>query len=190
VASATSDEVVFTLEQQDGSGGFPGNRSLKVRWGLDGDTLSLDISATTDRPTFINPAFHPFFIIPEGSRVMVRSNEIVEIGEGKIPTGVIADVEGTPYDLRQAVTPPDIIDHCYLIDGDLDEPCAVVDAPDHVLRVSTDAPGLQVFTGKPGLIAIEPEIHPDAPNHPDFPDIILRPGETFRQSSRWQVSPR
>ena len=83
----------------------------------------------------------------------------------------------------------DDIDHCYLIAGDPSRRIARIHAPDYTLSVATDAPGLQVFTGKPGLIALEPEIHPDAPNHDAFPSIVLRPGRTFGQTSRWTVTP-
>ena len=188
IDDATATSVRLTLDQPDGEGGFPGNRALRVDWTLADDTLTLEITATTDRPTFINPAFHPYFRMAEGSRLQVVSDEIVAIGEGKIPTGQIAQVAGTPFDLRVPVTPPDTIDHCYLVSGDITRPIARLAAPDYALAVATDAPGLQVFTGKPGLVALEPEIHPDAPNHADFPDIVLRPGQTFRQISHWTVT--
>lgn len=189
IDDATETAIRLSLQQPDGEGGFPGNRSLRVTWTLDAETLVLEITATTDRPTFINPAFHPYFRLPEGGRLQVVSDRLVAIGEGKIPTGEIAPVDGTSFDLRAPVVPPATIDHCYLVGGDLARTIARIAAPDYALSVATDAPGLQVFTGKSGLVAIEPEIHPDAPNHENFPDIVLRPGQTFRQISHWTVTP-
>jgi aldose 1-epimerase len=61
------------------------------------------------------------------------------------------------------------------------------------LKVFTDRPGLQVYTandwvgnitgpqgyayGKHGAVALETQAFPDSPNHPEFPDVILRPGQ-------------
>ena len=37
-------------------------------------------------------------------------------------------------------------------------------------------------------IAIEPQGWPDAVNRPDFPPVVLRPGEPYRQTSRFAVT--
>ena len=65
------------------------------------------------------------------------------------------------------------------------------------LTVSTDQPSLQLYTGnflndgnvgKNGTVygfrngvALETQGFPDAPNHPNFPSTILRPGKPYRQ---------
>lgn len=64
------------------------------------------------------------------------------------------------------------------------------------MAVITDQPGLQFYsgnfmngteTGKRGDkhnfrtgIALETQNYPDAPNHPNFPSAVLRPGETYK----------
>ena len=68
------------------------------------------------------------------------------------------------------------------------------------LVVLTDQPGLQVYdagnqpdmTGLEGRsyaafagIALETQAWPDAPNRPDFPPAILRPGETYEHRVRY-----
>ena len=73
-----------------------------------------------------------------------------------------------------------------------------------VLEVLTDQPGLQVYTGAhfddtvTGLsgrtygpragIALETQGFPDAPNHPGFPDITLRPGAPWRSTTIWRLT--
>ena len=68
-----------------------------------------------------------------------------------------------------------------------------------VMKVSTDQPALQFYsgnfmdgkdTGKRGNkhnyrtgIALEAQNYPDAPNHPNFPSAVLKPGETYRQTT-------
>ena len=71
------------------------------------------------------------------------------------------------------------------------------------LEVHTTQPALHVYTGNAfdgtvsGLcrrsyhrlagIALEAQGFPDAPNHPGFPSIVLRPGSIYRQSTVYRV---
>lgn len=67
------------------------------------------------------------------------------------------------------------------------------------LAVSSTEPGVQFYDGAwmnipvPGLggrrynvnggCCFEPQFFPDAPNHPNFPSAVLRPGETYHQTT-------
>jgi aldose 1-epimerase len=73
-----------------------------------------------------------------------------------------------------------------------------------VLEVSTTQPGVQFYTGnfldgsvtgKEGHVykrrygfCLETQHFPDSPNHPDFPNTILKPGETFHQTTTFKFS--
>jgi aldose 1-epimerase len=76
-----------------------------------------------------------------------------------------------------------------------------------VLEVFTDQPGLQFYCGNffdgsycgkiEGLpigyreaLALETQKFPDGVNKPHFPDTILRPGETYTQTSVYKFSTR
>ena len=76
---------------------------------------------------------------------------------------------------------------------------ARVEDPDsgRILEVLSTAPGLQVYTadfgdgsnGKSGQVyrhraslCLEPQGYPDAPNHPQFPSVVLKPGEICRNT--------
>ena len=37
-------------------------------------------------------------------------------------------------------------------------------------------------------IALETQHHPDAPNHPEYPSTVLRPGETFRSTTEYRFT--
>lgn len=93
-------------------------------------------------------------------------------------------------------------DNCYALDGTPGElrPAAVLSDPasGRWMEVRTTQPGVQVYTGnwlagtpvnKSGGeyadydgVAIECQNYPDAPNRPDFPSAVLRPGEEYRQT--------
>jgi aldose 1-epimerase len=72
-----------------------------------------------------------------------------------------------------------------------------------VLEVFTTEPGCQLYTGnfldgaitgiggryaKHGALCLETQQFPDAVNHPNFPSVILRPGQTYRQTTIWRFS--
>jgi aldose 1-epimerase len=67
------------------------------------------------------------------------------------------------------------------------------------LDVYSTQPGLQVYDGQmilpPGPhkgfapwagLCLETQALPDSPNHPAFPDAILRPGQTYRHRTEYR----
>ena len=97
-------------------------------------------------------------------------------------------------------------DNCFLLDGwrrDFLTPAATLHDPvsGRTLRLATTQPGVQVYTGNwldgcpagpDGYryhdydgVALECQGFPDAPNRPDFPDQILRPGQPYDQHIRF-----
>jgi aldose 1-epimerase len=75
--------------------------------------------------------------------------------------------------------------------------CATVTDPHsgRIMTVSTTAPGIQLYTAnwlggtpgkggvtyvKHGALCLETQNFPDAPNHPNFPSAVLRPGQNYR----------
>lgn len=83
---------------------------------------------------------------------------------------------------------------------------ATLTSPDGLsLEVWTDQPGMQVYsgfyipegmqtpegpTGACGGVALETQHFADSVNHPEFPSIILRPGETFRSITEFRFPKR
>ncbi|TAK93851.1 MAG: galactose mutarotase, partial [Verrucomicrobia bacterium] len=75
-----------------------------------------------------------------------------------------------------------------------------------VLETETTAPGVQFYagnfldgsiTGKAGHVfkfrhgfCLEPQHFPDSPNQPNFPSVVLRPGETYQNTIVYRFSVR
>ncbi len=57
-----------------------------------------------------------------------------------------------------------------------------------VMELWNNHPGLQVFTGARTAIALESQMYPDSPNHPEFPSTILRPGEKYSHTCIYKFS--
>ena len=102
-------------------------------------------------------------------------------------------------------------DHNWVLDvpadGGLHKVCTLSEEQSgRVMEVFSDQPGLQFYCGnffdgsycgKKGrtigyreALALETQKFPDAVHHPDFPDIILRPGETYTQHTVYRFSAR
>lgn len=189
VLERTADSLILSLKLPDGFGGFPGNRTLVAEYGVRDSALTVAFSATTDAPTWMNLALHPYWSLGVGRgglRLQIEADRYTPVDADKIPTGEIASVAGTPFDLRRLAEPSDEIDHNFVFDQPLGRVTLESDA--HRLEIETDAPGLQVYTGKEIGIAIEPQHWPDAMHHPAFPSIELRPGKTYRQFSTYRFS--
>ncbi len=185
--------VSMSLELADGEGGFPGNRILIVNYELIGPKMLVRLEAEkTDAPTWINMALHPYWTLGlagrGGQRMQVSADRYLPVTEDQIPTGELTDVSGTAFDLRDIGVPSFEIDHNYCLNAG-EAPAVVVESDAGVrMDITTDAPGVQVFTGKCIGIAIEPQHWPDAMHHAHFPSIEFRPGARYTQDSTYEFS--
>ena len=206
VDQADESRLVLTLLSPDGEEGYPGTVRVRAVYSLGEQGLSLDLEADTDAPTLLNLTNHAYWNLAgqgtiDGHLLSVAADAYTPM-VSNIPTGSIEPVEGTLYDLRRPAqlgerNAPSAIaggyDDNYVLNngGELRE-AAVLTCGERRLRVSTNAPGLQVYTGdylplKRGGVALEAQNYPDSPHHANFPSIELRPGETYRRRICWQI---
>lgn len=161
----------LTLESvsPDGDDGYPGTLRVALRYRLDGEALTLDWRAETDRPTPVNLTHHAYFNLGGGGdvlghRLRVDADRFLPTDATLIPLGGMRAVDGTPMDLRvpvrlgDRVRSPDAqvalaggFDHCWVLadePGPLREVAELVAPDDAVtLRMATTEPGVQVYTG-------------------------------------------
>lgn len=147
--------------------------------------------------------------------IMIAAGQYLPTDELQVPTGEIRAVDGAAFDLR-SMTPMrrqmegDRIsyDHnfCLANGRGPKRSAALVRSVNSgvVLEVRTSEPGVQFYTGfkmnvpVPGLegrrygpyagFCLETQNWPDAVNHPNFPDAVLRPGETLLQETDYVFS--
>lgn len=191
--------VTFALRSPDGDMGFPGSVDATVTYRVTPTRIAIEMSATTDAPTVISLAHHGYWNLDSsawigGHRLEVPAQERLALDGTGIPCGV-AGVPGTAYDLRTPeVLGPVIeatggLDDCYLPDGTGARVLARLYAAvsGRVMTVSSDAPGLQVYTGNSlrapfaahQSVSLEAQRLPDAPNQPRLGSCVLRPGERY-----------
>jgi len=192
IAGTGPEDVTLAVDLPDGEGGFPGNRRITVRYSLEDDGLTLEIAATTDAPTLMNPGSHGLWNTDGAAdwsalALTIPAERFLPVTAETLPTGEIAPVEGTVYDHRIPRTPDPSLDHNFCFEPGFGLR-ARLEGAGRALEIRSDAPGLQAFAGGNRGIALEPQLWPDAPNNPDFPSILLRPGETFRQRTRYLLT--
>ena len=223
-ATTSNDDHSATLSltylSVDGEEGYPGNLAVKVDYVLNNENeLQLHYTATTDRPTVLNLTNHSYFNLTNcrenilNHQVRIYAGSYLPVDNDNIPTGEIAPVEGTPYDLRQWTVIGDripnqlrVFDFCYPVNG---TPNKIVLAAElyepqsgRLLQTCTTEPGVQFYTG--GSLSgrnsrnsgaegrllgacFEAQHYPDSPNKPHFPSTVLRPGETYTQLTIYKV---
>lgn len=194
IAAEGPSEVTFEIDLPDGAGGFPGNRRITARYALDEGGLTLEITATTDAPTLMNPGLHGVWCpggpaAPASFRLTIPAETHLPVDADTLPTGEIAPVAGTAFDHRHPGAPDPALDHNFCFAPGFRLRAQLVGKDGTALEIHSDAPGLQAYAGGRDGVALEPQLWPDAPHHGAFPSIILHPGETFRQRTRVVLTP-
>lgn len=225
--------VCFHLHSADGAQGYPGALDATATYRLvEGDVLEIEMTASTDRPTIVNMVNHSYWNLGghgAGSaldhQLAIAADRYLPVDADLLPTGVVAPVVGTPFDLRQPTLLRDRVtqvelrvpghpqarvpgfDHNWV----LRDPVVSWGAPPAVeavdpasgrrLRLWTDQPGLQLYTGsyfedglagKGGVpyprhagFTLETQGFPDAPNVATFPSTRVDPGQRYRHMMRF-----
>lgn len=167
--------VDFEVTSPDGDEGYPGAVTARVTYTLSPDgELWVEMSATTDAPTLVNLAHHSYWNLAGQASGTILDHELqvaadayLPVDATSIPTGAIAPVADTPFDLRTArplgsavaALPPSAdganqggIDHNYLVrgwrpEGGLVSVATLRDpASGRTLEILSDQPGIQVYT--------------------------------------------
>jgi aldose 1-epimerase len=153
-----------------------------------------------------------------GHELMLAADEYTPTDATLIPTGEIKPVRDTPLDfttpaligsrIEQLRKFPGGYDHNFVINGGGKKLvlAARIREPKsgRVLEMLTTEPGVQLYTGnfldgktkgkggaaygRYGAFCLEAQHYPDSVNHPNFPSMILRPGETYRQTTVYKFS--
>jgi aldose 1-epimerase len=193
----------------DGEGGFPGHRRVVARFTLAAPAmLTLTVRVTTDAPTLVNFANHSYWNLDgsrcwDGHQLRVAADRYLPTTDAFVPTGEIADVAGTPMDLRDmrpiSVGNP-LFDNNFCL-SETPQPLRDVlwlrGRSGVNMTVATTRTGIQVYDGRdavrPGRavhegLAIEAQDWPDAPNHRGFPSVELHPDDTYQSVTRWRFA--
>ena len=164
-------KLALSLVSEDGEEGYPGRLEVYVLYELKEDALEISYRAFSDADTLCNLTNHAYFNLSghdsgtvEKQLIKINASHYTPTDAGLIPTGEIADVTGTPMDLREPVVigeRADLdfealrfgggFDHNYAIDGadGTLRLAAVAESRETgiVLETWTTLPGVQFYSG-------------------------------------------
>ncbi|KAF0901799.1 hypothetical protein E2562_006433 [Oryza meyeriana var. granulata] len=148
--------------------------------------------------------------------VQIWGSQITLVDETSIPTGEIMPVSGTPFDFLTETTigsridqVPGGYDHNFVLDrgevkSGFHHAAKVTDpSSSRVLDIWADAPGVQLYTGnflngivgkggavygKHAGLCLETQGFPNAVNQPNFPSVIVHPGEKYSHTMLFEFS--
>jgi len=139
--------------------------------------------------------------------LQLMADRYIPVDQALIPTGELREVKAsamdftTPHSIGSRIAKVDGgYDHTWAVndfDGKKIRLAAKVTEPKsgRMMEVYTDQPGVQFYTGnfldgsltgkqgkaynKHSGFCLETQHYPDSPNQPDFPSVVLRPGEKY-----------
>lgn len=212
------NQITFGIVLKDGFNGFPGNVRVEAIYGLtDQNELTVDYRAVSSKDTIFNPTNHIYFNLTGDFQQSVADHEIriaancyAPLGEDNLPTGILEDVTGTPFDFREGAKfaqgfdsqhPQNILvkgyDHPWLMEQ-VEVPVEV-NSPDGKisLRVRTNQASVVIYTynypvealaAYHGVFSLECQALPNACNLDDFGSILLEKDEEFLSQTVYQFS--
>ena len=195
--------VIYTLTNND---------ELKIEY--EGETDKATVINLTHH-SYFNLGGHDSGDILE-HQLMLTAGNFTPVDAGLIPTGEIKSVKDTPMDFT---TPTAIgaridkvkggYDHNYVLNnssGSLALAAEVYEPKTgRVLEIFTTEPGIQFYSGnfldgsnkgkgavynKHNGFCLETQHFPDSPNKPDFPSVVLKPGEKYTHLTVHKFSAR
>lgn len=180
-------ELILRHVSPDGDQGFPGELDTTVRFVVGPDAhFEIHYMARTTKPTVVNLTNHSYFNLSgdpaqpiSTHRLRLPASRYTPVDDHLIPTGAIASVDGTRFDLRDG-PPLESFDTNFVIDRDGPglAPAATLHDPHtgRVMEIHTTEPGIHVFSGRGDSVALETQHYPDSPHQMQFPSTVLRPG--------------
>jgi aldose 1-epimerase len=218
--------IGFTYTSPDGEEGYPGTLTCNVNYALtDKNELVIEYHAKTDKATPVGLTNHSYFNLAGAGadtvldhELQVEADRYVSVDKTLIPTGKLEPVKGTVLDFTSMArigsrirelydTGAKGYDHCYVLSKRQAQPTLAAKLHDpasgRTLTVSTDQPGIQVYTGnflfgqkgaggktyaQRSAVCLETGGLPDAVNQPSFPSIILQPGAAYRHTCTYAFS--
>jgi len=155
-----------------------------------------------------------------GHELKLAAKAYIPVDTTSIPTGKQVPVAGTAFDFTkkkaigrdfaQLIGKPIGYDHNFVLNGRGQRLAACATVYERIfgrlMEVRTTEPGVQVYTGNwldgtqcghGGIyytqhsgLCLETQHFPDSLHHPRFPSIILRPGQTYTQTTSYKFSTR
>lgn len=210
------NKIVLKYLSKDLEEGYPGEVELTVTYQLNNQELLLTFEAISNKDTILNITNHAYFNLSDEENILnhfikANINKVLETDNYLVPTGKIINTKNTVLDLRNEQSLKEIIlseevlnksnglDHAFLFNEDK---FIELKYQNKSLKITTSYPGTQIYTMQNELtqkllkrkyqkylaIAFEPQFEPDAINHQNFSNVILKKGDKYHHFIKYILS--
>lgn len=199
--------VILEYFSPNGEEGYPGNLHVKIKYTLtEDDVIGVEYTAETDEETIVNLTNHTYFNLNGsgsiiGHELQIEADKVLETDDRNVPTGKFESLEGKEIDFRTSKKIGKAnLDHVYSLEGE--KKIKLKGDRDGIsLEVKTNQPAVVVYvpevlpkdweystaiSANRAAICLETQQYPDAPHHPEFPGVILKPGEVYHNYTSWK----
>ena len=205
--SGENPSITFSLLSENLDENYPGDLQVDLKYTLtEENELQLEYKATTTEDTIINLTHHSYFNLNGHTdtvldqQMFIASDKILETDQDNIPTGKFTDLSDHAFDFRTAKDCPASIDNSFAIEPSNDVVATLFSTKNNLkMNVYTNQPSVHIYVGgncfdtlkgkenanynATSGICFETQNFPDAPNHANFPNSVLKKGEEYHQKT-------
>ena len=207
ITEGKNPSITLTYFSPNNEGGFPGDLKVKLTYTLtENNELSIEYLATSSEDTIVNMTNHSYFNLegPEetvaNQDLYINSKTLLETDADNVPTGVLLNVANSPNDFSSTKKCPNKIDTSFVLSKENKIAASLYSEKNNLkMLVLTDQPSVHIYvggkfddllTGKEKMkyqsnsgICFETQNFPDAPNHHNFPNSVLKKDDTYLQKT-------
>ena len=195
--------ITLSYSSPDMEENYPGDLSVEITYSLsEEDELIIEYKANTSKDTIVNLTHHSYFNL-DGHKsnileqeLIVNAKKMLETTPETIPTGGFLNTADSCFDFSQTKKCPSKIDTTFVLDSANELAASLFNERNNLkMEVYTDQPAVHIYVGgncsnaikgkenadyhSTSGICFETQNFPDAPNHDNFPNSILRKEDTF-----------
>jgi aldose 1-epimerase len=203
VITVAANSITLEYCSKNGEENYPGEVITQVTYTLT-DTMELKVAITakTNQETPISLTQHSYFNLDghqetiENQVLFVNSEAVLETTNENIPTGNLTSLKGHDFDFSIQKKCPTSIDNTFVLTHEDEVAASLYSSKNNIkMSVFTNQPGIHIYVGGNCFnelkgkenavynnlsgICFETQNYPDAPNHENFPNSILKKGATY-----------
>lgn len=192
IHTGAKPSICLSYESASGMGGYPGNLKVFVTYTLNKKALEVEFKAETDAPTLVNLTQHAYFLLDDSSsfehyELNIPASKYIETDANLCPTGRLVATRENPLDFTlQKPIAKISLDTPFVLDTKELPITMYSPKSDMELELRTNQNVVVIYTPehKAG-ICLETQNYPDSPNHSNFEDSLLLPGEIYNNRSAY-----
>jgi aldose 1-epimerase len=209
VESHSPNQICYRLDYDMTLAGLKGTLTTKAIYRVTDGCLTVKYRSSCDTPCFINLTNHVYLNLSSlndisDHKFQLNADSFVVVDSNMIPTGELKMLD-KPFTYQLNNSPysefDGLCDHHFnagpMKMGTLREIFSAVSLDSGMgLKVSSNSPGFQFYTGKflsspfapSGGFCVETQLAPDAINHTTFYSPLLQPNQQREQLTKYQFS--